>query len=136
MPVVVFMILSLFSLPAMADHHAGDTCQKPASAGPVPDGAEATRDEMLDAKDAIEQFVGRGETYLECMSGKIESVRAEIREEMAAAEAASEELEKSEAQSQAEQEYRQLVKAHDEVVAEMQRLADAFNQALQDYNEG
>ena len=114
------------SFPAFADAD----CTRPDPAGDVPDGSTATRNEMLDAKDRVQQFVQRGEMYLDCMSKQIEETRAEVQ----SAVASSEESEMSDKVAAVRERYRDLVKDHDKVVSEMQQLADDFNTALSDFS--
>lgn len=71
------------SFPAFADAD----CKRPDPAGDVPDGSTATRNEMLDAKDRVQQFVQRGEIYLDCMSKQIEETRAEVQSAVTGSEA-------------------------------------------------
>ncbi|MDZ7686408.1 MAG: hypothetical protein U5O39_16595 [Gammaproteobacteria bacterium] len=116
-----------------ANHHESmhndNRCERPAADVVVPDGTTASRDQMLGAKDDVQNFVEEGEAYVNCMSEGIEEMRAKIQAAMT-----KEGEEKSAEQKAAEDEYRTLVKAHDAVVGKMQELADEFNQALKDYN--
>lgn len=126
--IVTFLVL--LAAPAFADHHKSmEECSRPDANVSVPDGATASRDEMLDAKDGVQSFVNRGELYVECVEKQISALQTKIQAAMAA-----EGEEKSDARKMAESQYRELVKMHDEIVVEMQEVAGEFNQALQDYN--
>ena len=127
----VLFSLSVGSV-ALADHHKSKSgeCVAPSEEVSVPDGAVASRDEMLDAKDGVQTFVSQGEMYVDCIEKSIDGLRADV-------EALMKEggEEKSAAQAEAEEKYRALVQMHDEVVSEMQKIAGEFNEALKAYNE-
>lgn len=130
---IILLLTTIWASAAIANHHESmkhdSGCERPAADVSVPDGAAASRDEMLTAKDDVQSFVERGEAYVNCMSKGIDEMRAKLEAVMV-----EEGEEKSAEQKAAEDEYRSLVKAHDAVVGEMQELAEEFNQALKDYN--
>lgn len=52
-------------------------CDYPARPS-IPDGAAASKDELLAAKDAIQQFMAEVDTYLKCIESEEQSAMAEL----------------------------------------------------------
>ncbi len=124
--IAVLSLLAFHPVDARAGEASAFACERPAFSFDIPDGASSTRDEMLALKDAVEVFVRRGEMYLDCLSSRMDEVRRRIEAAM---------TNENGALDAAAEEYRSMVRDHDEVVAEMQRLADEFNRALESYNQ-
>ena len=51
---------------------AQSTCERPAAVA-IPDGSNATLDQMLEAQSGVRDYLAAMETYLECMDDVIES---------------------------------------------------------------
>lgn len=63
-------LLGAFALQAHAD------CTYPVAPGKFPDGATASKDEMLAAKKSVVQYDADMKTYLECIRGEFETSAA------------------------------------------------------------
>lgn len=105
---------------------SGTQCSRPETPDSLPDGTSASRSEMLDAKTLVQTFVQEGEAYIACIEDDLDAAQQEMNEAMADGE--------EEARATARQAYRQLVELHDAMVTDMRETAEAFNQALKDYN--
>ncbi|MDA0790894.1 MAG: hypothetical protein O2780_15730 [Proteobacteria bacterium] len=102
-------------------------CQLPARAGPVPDGATASKEEMMAAKDMVQTFVSQGQAFLECLSEEIDRIEKSIESTTLV------DGQKPQQLLDDEDKYRKLIQIHDSIVTYMQTLAAAFNKAVQDF---
>lgn len=108
----------LLAMPAFA--FAAD-CSAPEPPTNLPDGAVASKEEMLEGQKTVNQYMEEAQAYVECMDTNEEE---EMKEMMALEEAArkkkAEELNKKRQDRNA-------------VVTQMQRTADRFNKQLDEY---
>jgi len=95
----------------------GFACDYP-SRVKVPDGAVATKEDMLAGQKEVKAFVADMEIYLEC----IVSEEKQARSEMDSLEAEDEQLREE-----------MLNKKYNAAVDDMERVAAAFNVAVQDF---
>ena len=87
-------------------------CDMPAAID-IPDGAEATLDEMLAAQSDVRDFIAAMEEYLACMDGEIEAMGEDADEEEHAA----------------------MVEQYNSGVDQMEEAAAQFNEARQQYQD-
>jgi hypothetical protein len=92
----------LFAAPAFAG------CEIPSMVS-VPDGATATRDQLLEAQTRVKTYMEEMELYLACINEEIEASGDDATEEFKM----------------------MMFSRHDAAVTEMQTLADAYNEQLQ-----
>lgn len=100
-----------------------DECKQPTAAPAVPDGATADQETMIAASQDVRRFVSEGQAYTDCMQPVIDAAKQDA---VAADEG-------SDAQSAANQALQNAVGKHDQMVSEMQSLADNFNSQLRAY---
>lgn len=79
----------------------------------MPNGAEATMDEMLAAQTGVREFIAAMEEYLACMDGEIEALGEEATDEERAA----------------------MVEQYNTGVDQMEEVAAAFNEARQQFQD-
>ena len=87
-------------------------CDMPAEID-IPNGAEATLDEMLAAQSGVRDFIAAMEEYLACMDGEIEAMGEDASEEEHAA----------------------MVEQYNSGVDQMEEVAALFNEARQQYQD-
>ena len=87
-------------------------CDAPAAID-IPNGAEATLDEMLAAQSGVRDFIAAMEEYLACMDGEIEAMGEDASEEEHAA----------------------MVEQYNSGVDQMEEVAALFNEARQQYQD-
>ena len=87
-------------------------CDMPAAIE-IPDGAEATLDEMLAAQSGVRDFIAAMEEYLACMDGEIEAMGEDASEEEQAT----------------------MVEQYNSGVDQMEEVAAQFNEARQQYQD-
>lgn len=102
------LALGLAAAPAFADCSLNEMPT-------VPDGKASTMEQMLAAKKEVDAYMAASNEYLECLAGEAAS-KAEGLAEDAAAEVTS-----------------TMSEMHNAAVAEQEKLAAAFNQAIRDY---
>ncbi len=127
----IWLTLLVLSHPAIATEAATGTgriqCQIPGKAGTVPDGATASIEEMRQAKEMVQTFVSEGQTFLDCISKKIDRLEKVIERNTTADGNGPQQV------LDQKQTYGKLVQVHDAVVSHMQSLAEAFNTAVRDF---
>ena len=116
--IILAAVLLSFGLQATAKE-----CQRPVDAVNVPDGETASEKEMIAASQAVRAFVAGGQDYVECMQGMIDDAKAAVSTAV-----------DREAYDEATGKFEKVVALHDEMVADMQTLAESFNVALRAYN--
>ena len=87
-------------------------CEMPAAIV-IPNGAEATLDEMLAAQSGVRDFIAAMEEYLACMDGEIEAMGEDASEEEHAA----------------------MVEQYNRGVDQMEEVAALINEARQQYQD-
>jgi hypothetical protein len=98
----VVAAFSLFTLPAQA------ACENPTMVA-VPDGGNATMEELLAVQEQVKTYMGAMETYLACLNEELEA-----------------------GGDDAPAEFKSLmVTRHNSAVTEMETIAAAFNQQVQ-----
>lgn len=103
-------------------------CPRPSAPQDLPDGSSSSESRMVEAQQMVKNFVAEGQTFLDCLKMVIQ----EVKENVTAAAQESDEL--TEDQKAAVRRHQKLIEIHNEMVGEMQRVAEDFNQAIQDYN--
>ncbi|RMF10094.1 MAG: hypothetical protein D6763_06405 [Alphaproteobacteria bacterium] len=96
-----------------------EDCVAPGASPEIPDGATATTEEMIAGSQAVRTFQADTEAYLDCLTAKDA--------ELEAIQPAGEEGKAIAAKRQA------LIENHNAAVDELNRVANAFNQAVRDY---
>ncbi len=98
--------------------HAQATCVYPQSPTPPPNGATATRDEMVAAKHDFDRYNGEMNVYLDCLNLEISAAPKDP------AKLTPDEKKK------ADQENKILVQKHNAAVDELQAVVGKFNEQL------
>lgn len=96
----------------------------PPEAPTIPDGSEASMQEMLDGKSAVSEYQKANEVYRNCLSEKIEAVNARPADSGNKGEAAS-----------IQAEHEKMVEAYNDAVGAEEALADQFNKAIRAYKK-
>ena len=104
--------LPLIFLAALGSAASALACDAPAGVD-MPNGAEATMDEMLAAQTGVREFIAAMEEYLACMDGEIEALGEEATDEERAA----------------------MVEQYNTGVDQMEEVAAAFNEARQQFQD-
>jgi hypothetical protein len=108
-------ITALILAAGLAAAQANAACNYPVAPGKFPDGNQASKDEMVAAKNQVVQYNKDMETYLNCLQGEYDAKLAEDA--------------KATPEKKAE-----LARVHDEkhnaAVQELQAVADRFNEQL------
>ncbi len=99
-------------LAALGSAMSALACDMPAEVV-IPNGEEATLDEMLAAQSGVRDFIAAMEEYLTCMDGEIEAMGEEANEEEHAA----------------------MVEQYNSGVDQMEDVAARFNEARQQYQD-
>lgn len=109
-PTIIFAVL--LPLAAAAE------CERPWPVE-VPDGATASKEEMLEAQKAVKDYLARADEYLLCLEEEEAAVKVDA-EDPEAVQAAAEE---------------KVVRArrHNAAVDEMEQVAEQFNQTVRAY---
>lgn len=84
----------------------------------IPNGANATKEEMLDGQKGVKDYVAKMETYLDCIVEEEKAARAAIEDMTPEVEQQREDM---------------LTKKYNAAVEEMEKLAAAFNVEVQAY---
>jgi dsDNA-specific endonuclease/ATPase MutS2 len=113
---VLFPLILMWCGMAVA---ADGGCTRAVAVGSVPDGATATKEEVLAAKEQVQSFVSESQAFLDCLSKDITSAQERVKAVMTE--------EGSEEETAARAAHKALVTEYDEVVGEMQDLAGRFN---------
>lgn len=99
-------------------------CERPQSPV-VPDGSTAEREQMLEARGAVQSYIEAGNAYLDCLKQQESETNAAMETAGKTDEEAAEEIaERSKAR----------VTAYNAAVDEMQEVGDRFNEALKAFN--
>jgi hypothetical protein len=98
--------------------HAQATCVYPHSPAPPPNGATATRDEMVAAKQDFDRYNGEMNVYLDCLNLEMDAAPKDT------AKMTPDEKKK------ADQENKILVQKHNAAVDETQAVVGKFNEQL------
>jgi hypothetical protein len=106
---------------ALASGQAWAQCEAPKEPT-IPDGAEASMQDMLDGQEAIKAFQSENMEYLKCLE-------AEFADAKAAAESAEEKAEAAKAMAA----YSEAVDAYNSAVAREESLAGEFNTQIREY---
>jgi hypothetical protein len=108
-------ITALILAGGLAAAQANAACDYPTAPGKFPDGTQATKDEMVAAKNQVVQYNKDMETYLNCLQSELDA--------KVAADAKATPEKKAE-----------MARVHDEkhnaAVQELQSVADRFNEQL------
>ncbi|MBD3648066.1 MAG: hypothetical protein HUJ31_11590 [Pseudomonadales bacterium] len=102
-------------------------CPRPSAPQNLPEGSSSSESEMVEAQRMVKGFVSEGQAFLECLKTVIQEVKENVEEAQG-----GEDL--TEEQTAAVRRHQKLIELHNEMVGEMQRVAEKFNQALHDYN--
>jgi hypothetical protein len=108
-------ITALILAGGLAAAQANAACNYPVAPGKFPDGNQASKDEMLAAKNQVVQYNKDMETYLTCIQGEYDA--------RVAAETAATAEQKAEMARMQDQK-------HNAAVQELQSVADRFNEQL------
>ena len=113
-------LVALATLGAVPAAYAA--CTYPKAPGQFPDGATATLDEMLAAQKAVKAFMADMDVYLKCVDEENPpaAAGAQLTEEQKKAQDAQERL---------------RVQKHNAAVADMESVADRFNQQRKAYTD-
>lgn len=104
-------------------------CPRPTAPQALPDGSSSSESRMVEAQQMVKTFVAEGQAFLDCLKTVIQEVKENVEEA-----AAKESDELTEDQKAAVRRHQKLIETHNEMVGEMQRVADEFNQAIRDFN--
>jgi hypothetical protein len=108
-------ITALILAGGLAAAQANAACNYPVAPGKFPDGNQASKDEMLAAKNQVVQYNKDMETYLTCIQGEYDT--------KVAAETTATAEQKAEMARMQDQK-------HNAAVQELQSVADRFNEQL------
>jgi hypothetical protein len=110
---------------------ANATCTYPTAPTKMPDGATATRDDMIAAKNEVAKFNDAITAYQNCLKLESDSSMAEI--EKQAAGKGDDEKKKVEQQKQDAE--RMLVQKNNAALDEVTAVVERFNEQLRAYNK-
>ena len=99
----------------LAAAQANAACEYPVAPGKLPDGNQASKDEMLAAKKSVVKYNGEMETYLGCIKAEYDA--------KVAAETTATDKQKAEMQKVQDQK-------HNAAVEEVTAVTDRFNEQL------
>jgi len=111
---------------------ANATCTYPTAPASIPDGASATRDEMIAAKNAVGKFNDEITAYQNCLKLESDTSMAELDKQ--AANSKSDDEKKALAAQKQEAE-RKLVQKNNAALDEVTAVVDRFNEQLRAYNK-
>jgi len=106
----------VFAFGLAANAHA--TCSYPTSPAAPPNGAKATRDEMIAAKHDFDRYNGEMNVYLDCLNLELDATPKDTSKLPA------------DEKKKADQEQKILVQKHNAAVDELQAVVGKFNEQL------
>ena len=98
--------------------HAQATCAYPAAPAPPPNGATASRDEMIAAKHDFDRYNGEMNVYLDCLNLEMDATPKDVSKMS------------PDDKKKADQEQKALVQKHNASVDELQAVVGKFNEQL------
>ena len=98
--------------------HAQATCTYPQSPAPPPNGATASRDEMIAAKHDFDRYNGEMNVYLDCLNLEMDATPKDVSKMT------------PDEKKKADQEQKALVQKHNAAVDELQAVVGKFNEQL------
>ena len=101
--------------------HSQATCTYPRSPDAPPDGATATKDQMITAKHDFDRYNGEMNVYLDCLNLEMDATPKDV-SKMTADE-----------KKKVDQEAKMLVQKHNSAVDELQAVVGRFNEQLKIY---
>lgn len=99
---------------------AQEECSRPPEPD-IPDGASASRDEMVKAQQAVQEYVKETEAYIACVNKAEKNALAEAK--------------KNEDVKLSAKERKAYVKRHNAAVESLKRIANRFNKQLSAYQK-
>ncbi len=108
------------SLSAMASFSAA--CDRPAKPA-VPNGGEATMEDMIAGQTAVKEYLASGNTFIECLEAEEKATAADV------------DKEDENAVAEAEAANAERIKTHNEVVDEMTAVAAEWKESMTAYKE-
>lgn len=111
------LALTLTVIGAMYLTPGSFACDLPQSVS-IPDGATASEGDMIKGSDAVKQFMADTNRYLACLDAESDNTRATVK------------LASRDANLQREN---QMSQQHNAAVEEMEKVATAFNQAVEEF---
>ena len=121
----MFRHLLLVALLGSATNVMAESCTRPTAQLDIPDGQTATESAMIAASDDVRQFVGNGQTYVDCLQTQMDAAKLIVDQANTPGNEAAHEA--------ANKEYLALIQKHDSMVGEMKARASDFNDALRAY---
>jgi hypothetical protein len=122
---MMFRHLLLVALLGSATNVMAESCTRPTAKVDVPDGQTASEAAMVAASEDVRQFVGNGQTYVDCLQEQMDAAKLVVDK----ANTPGNEV----AHEAANKEYLALIQKHDSMVGEMKAKASDFNDALRAY---
>jgi hypothetical protein len=99
--------------------HADGSCTYPRSPDTTPDGATATKDQMIAAKHDFDRYNGEMNTYLDCLKAQIDASTPKDKSKL-----------KPEEKKKADEQEKMLAEKHNAAVDELQANVGKFNEQL------